>query len=38
MILCLSGHFFVKAYSAENEERFLDAHIEAFKFFGGFSS
>ena len=35
MRLCFSGHFFVKAYYAENEECFLDAHISSFKFFGG---
>lgn len=34
MRLCFSGHFFVKAYYAENEECFLDAHISSFKFFG----
>lgn len=35
MRLCFSGHFFAKAYYAENEECFLDAHISGFKFFGG---
>lgn len=35
MRLCFSGHYFVKAYFAENEECFLDAHISSFKFFGG---
>lgn len=35
MRLCYSGHFFVKAFYAENEECFLEGHIAAFEFFGG---
>ena len=35
MVLCKSGKKFVKSYPKENTVAFVDAHIEAFRFFGG---
>ena len=37
MRACFSGACFVQAFMRETQQAFLEAHVEAFEFFGGCS-